>query len=145
MARTLNRLSAFKVEKAKEPGMYGDGGGLWGADAAGIASVRQGPTQVTGRLPPEIIQRIVRRTFPRFRLCYERALLKSPKLAEKITVRFVIDASGDVTSTNVQQSSGKDPELEECVGRAFASLKFPRPEGGGSVVVTYPIIFSPGS
>ena len=29
MARTLNRLSAFKVEKAKEPGMYGDGGGLY--------------------------------------------------------------------------------------------------------------------
>jgi integrase len=29
MARTLNRLSAFKVEKAKEPGMYADGGGLY--------------------------------------------------------------------------------------------------------------------
>src|SRR5215471_16676445 len=29
MARTLNRLSAFKVAKAKEPGMYGDGGGLY--------------------------------------------------------------------------------------------------------------------
>jgi integrase len=29
MARTLNRLSAFKVEKAKEPGMHADGGGLY--------------------------------------------------------------------------------------------------------------------
>jgi integrase len=29
MARTLNRLSAFKVEKAKEPGLYADGGGLY--------------------------------------------------------------------------------------------------------------------
>src|SRR5262249_14703705 len=27
--RTLNRLSAVKVEKAKEPGMYCDGGGLY--------------------------------------------------------------------------------------------------------------------
>jgi integrase len=29
MARTLNRLSAFKVDKAKKPGMYADGGGLY--------------------------------------------------------------------------------------------------------------------
>jgi integrase len=29
MARTLNRLSAFKVEKAKQSGMYADGGGLY--------------------------------------------------------------------------------------------------------------------
>src|SRR5262245_33487218 len=29
MTRTLNRLSAFKVEKAKAPGMYADGGGLY--------------------------------------------------------------------------------------------------------------------
>src|SRR5262245_3612454 len=29
MTRTLNRLSAVKVEKAKDPGMYCDGGGLY--------------------------------------------------------------------------------------------------------------------
>src|SRR5262249_42602427 len=29
MARTLNRLSTLKVEKAKRPGMYADGGGLY--------------------------------------------------------------------------------------------------------------------
>jgi integrase len=29
MARTMNRLTALKVEKAKEPGMFADGGGLY--------------------------------------------------------------------------------------------------------------------
>src|SRR5215468_284540 len=29
MARTLNRLSTFQVEKKKQPGMYADGGGLY--------------------------------------------------------------------------------------------------------------------
>jgi integrase len=29
MARAIGRLTALKVEKAKEPGMYGDGGGLY--------------------------------------------------------------------------------------------------------------------
>ena len=29
MARAIGRLTALKVEKAKEPGMYADGGGLY--------------------------------------------------------------------------------------------------------------------
>src|SRR5262249_8577713 len=29
MSRTLNRLSALKVERTKQPGMYADGGGLY--------------------------------------------------------------------------------------------------------------------
>jgi integrase len=29
MARTIGKLTALKVAKAKKPGMYGDGGGLW--------------------------------------------------------------------------------------------------------------------
>jgi hypothetical protein len=29
MARTIGKLTALKVGKAKEPGMYGDGGGLY--------------------------------------------------------------------------------------------------------------------
>src|SRR5271169_1179515 len=29
MPRAIGRLTALKVEKAKEPGMYGDGGGLY--------------------------------------------------------------------------------------------------------------------
>ena len=29
MARTIGKLTALKVDKAKQPGMYGDGGGLY--------------------------------------------------------------------------------------------------------------------
>ena len=29
MARTIGRLTALKVDKAKRPGMYADGGGLY--------------------------------------------------------------------------------------------------------------------
>ena len=41
----------------------------------------QGATQVNGRLPPEVIQRIVRQNFGRFRLCYENGLRNNPNLA----------------------------------------------------------------
>jgi hypothetical protein len=29
MARTIGKLMALKVDKANQPGMYGDGGGLY--------------------------------------------------------------------------------------------------------------------
>jgi hypothetical protein len=29
MARASNKLTAVKIAKLKEPGRYGDGGGLW--------------------------------------------------------------------------------------------------------------------
>ncbi len=31
-----------------------------------------------------------------------------------------------------------------CVTRAFRALRFPEPEGGASVAVVYPMMFSPG-
>ena len=54
----------------------------------------EGATQVNGRLPPEVIQRIVRQNFGRFRLCYENGLRNNPNLQGRVTVKFVIDRSG---------------------------------------------------
>jgi hypothetical protein len=38
-----------------------------------------------------------------------------------------------------------DPQVSACVVSKFAELKFPPPQGGGSVTVVYPINFSVGS
>ena len=51
-------------------------------------SLREGAVQVNGRLPPEVIQRIVRQNFGRFRLCYEDGLKSNPELAGRVTVKF---------------------------------------------------------
>src|SRR5262249_37300578 len=48
--------------------------------SGGGATMRQGPTTVTGNLPPEVVQRIVRQNFGRFRLCYENGLRNNPTL-----------------------------------------------------------------
>ncbi len=45
---------------------------------------------VSGRLPPEVIQRIARRQFGRARLCYENGLRRNPALTGRVVVRFVI-------------------------------------------------------
>ncbi|NUO54512.1 MAG: AgmX/PglI C-terminal domain-containing protein [Polyangiaceae bacterium] len=97
-------------------------------------------THVSGRLPPETVQRIVRQSFGRFRACYADELVKNPTLVARVEMRFVIDRSGFVASA---RGSGNGPErLTQCVTRAFYSLAFPQPEGG-AVNVTYPIAFSP--
>ncbi len=40
----------------------------------------EGPTKVNGHIPAEVIQRIVRQNFGRFRLCYEDGLRTNPGL-----------------------------------------------------------------
>ncbi len=125
-------------------GQGGFGKGKLGGSAKGKPpSVRVGATNISGSLPPEVVQRIVRQNFGRFRLCYEDGLRKDPALAGKVTVTFVIAADGSVSSA---AASGDLPDtaVRSCVARSFNTLSFPRPEKGGVVKVSYPIIFSPG-
>ena len=98
-------------------------------------------TVVVGRLPPEVVRRIVRGNFPRLRACYEAGLRKDPGLAGKVAVKFVIDTTGAVvTVTEVPGATLTDAVARACVVAVFKTLSFPEPEGG-NVNVTYPIEF----
>jgi hypothetical protein len=95
-----------------------------------------------GRIPPQVVQRIVRQNFGRFRLCYQQGLAQNPSLEGRIPVRFVIGRDGAVS--NVSALGGfPDSKVQSCVQSAFYGLSFPAPEGG-VVKVTYPLMFSPG-
>ncbi|MCS6899615.1 MAG: AgmX/PglI C-terminal domain-containing protein [Myxococcales bacterium] len=123
---------------------FGSGHGrLGGEHKAKPPQVRMGATTVSGRLPPEVIQRIVRQSFGRFRLCYENGLRSNPNLQGRVSVRFVIDRSGAVSSVGNGGSDLPDSSVVSCVIRSFSGLSFPQPEGG-IVTVVYPISFSPG-
>jgi hypothetical protein len=122
---------------------FGSGNGrLGGAHRAKPATVKMGAGTVAGRLPREVIQRIVRQNFGRFRLCYENGLRKDPTLAGKVSVSFEITRGGE-TSKIAATSDMKDKTVVACVQKGFAGLSFPQPEGD-VVKVTYPIMFSPG-
>jgi hypothetical protein len=126
-------------------GTGGGGGGsgrLGGAHREKPPQVRMGATSVSGRLPPEVIQRIVRQNFGRFRLCYENALRNTPTLEGSVTVSFTIKEDGSVDDV-AGKGDIPDSGVVSCVTRAFNGLSFPQPEGG-VVRVTYPIKFSPG-
>jgi hypothetical protein len=118
-------------------------GRLGGGHQVRAPRIREGATQVNGRLPPEVIQRIVRQNFGRFRLCYENGMRNNPNLQGRVTVKFIIDRSGAVSTTADGGSDIPDQGVVQCVVRGFGNLSFPQPEGG-MVTVVYPIMFNPG-
>lgn len=124
---------------------FGAGNGrLAGSHRAVSPQVRAGATTVSGRLPPEVIQRIVRQNFGRFRLCYERGLAENPSLAGRVSVRFVIGRDGTVASAESTSAELPDERVRACVTSSFHGLSFPPPEGDAPVVVHVPILFEPG-
>lgn len=118
-------------------------GRLGGGHQVKAPRIREGATSVNGRLPPEVIQRIVRQNFGRFRLCYENGMRNNPNLQGRVTVKFVIDRGGAVGMTADGGSDLPDQGVVQCVVRGFGNLSFPQPEGG-MVTVVYPIMFNPG-
>jgi len=124
---------------------FGSGAGrIGGGHATRAPQIRAGATQVSGRMPPEVIQRIVRQNFGRMRMCYEAGLQRDPNLQGTVVIRFVIDRQGNVPSASAGAGTDlRDPAVVSCVTRAMSNLSFPQPEGG-LVTVNYPIRFSDG-
>lgn len=128
---------------------YGNGKDGWGGSVGRrgnehqtkVPTVRPGETIASGRLPKEVIQRIVRQNYGRFRACYEIGLRTNPNLEGRVTARFVIGRDGAVSNVS---SSGDLPDaaVKSCVASAFYGLSFPTPDNG-IVTVSYPIMLTP--
>jgi hypothetical protein len=124
------------------PGGFGHGHGHVGGTHVPHANApREGNPEINGRIPREVIQRIVRQNFGRFRLCYAEGLRVDPNLAGRVQVKFVIDRSGGVGLAQDAGGSELPQNVVQCVVRGFSNLSFPAPEGG-IVTVQYPITFS---
>ena len=96
---------------------------------------------MSGALPPEVVQRIIRYNAGRLRMCYESGLRHNPSLQGSVRVRFLIGSNGRVSSVS---AGGDLPDagVVSCVQRSFYSLSFPRPEKG-TVSVGYGVSFTP--
>jgi hypothetical protein len=106
--------------------------------------MRKGFVQVSGRLPPEVILRVVRQNADRYRLCYENGLRTHPKLAGRVAVKFEIGNDGAVKNLADGETDLPDAAVVACIHHVFVGLRFPSPEGGGTVRVIFPLRFSPG-
>ena len=111
-------------------------------DESPDASVTEEDVRVSGRLPVEVIQRVVRQHHRQFRRCYEDGLVRDPDLRGRVVVRLVIGGDGRVSTALNGGSNLPDEAVVDCVVRASRAITFPPPEGG-IVTVVYPIVFSP--
>jgi hypothetical protein len=98
---------------------------------------------VTGRMPAEAVQRVVRQHAGVLRGCYERGLFTNPTLAGRVSTKFLIDDTGAVASASNDGSDLPDPAVVACVVGAFRSMSFPAPDA--FVTVVYPVTFTPTS
>jgi hypothetical protein len=114
----------------------------WEGAAQAQSARRDPPPSATGRLPPEVIQRVIRQRMDRFRACYNDVRRTNPRLEGRVTVRFLINRDGTVATASDAGSDMRDRGVISCVLRNFYALTFPRPEGG-AVAVSFPISFSP--
>jgi hypothetical protein len=105
--------------------------------------IRVGAVDVRGALPREVVLRIVRQNFGRFRICYENGLRANPKLEGHVTTRFVINHAGEVASFDFADHTLPDLNAARCVLRSFSGLSFPQPEEG-AVIVRFQVLFAPG-
>ncbi len=117
-------------------------GRLGTSHKVGSPKVRPSGASVSGRLPAEVIQRIVRQNFGRFRSCYEGGLRTNPNLQGRVAVAFTIGRDGSVAGAQNAGSDLPDAAVVSCVTGSFRGLSFPAPEQG-IVNVTYPISFTP--
>ncbi len=106
------------------------------------ARVTAGTPTISGRLPPEVVTRILRSNQGRFRNCYENGLRTNPNLTGRVAVRFVIGRDGGVAMVQNAGSDLPDGSVVSCVMRAVNGLSFPQP-AGGIVAVSHTLRFSP--
>ncbi len=124
-------------------GAYGNGVGVLGGKKSVDVGITSSEPMVMGSLDKELIRQVIHRNRSQIRYCYEQQLTRAPKLNGKVAVKFVITATGSVASSSVAQATTNNAELETCVAGRVRTWMFPKPKGGGVVIVTYPFIFKP--
>lgn len=120
---------------------YGEGAARLGAKKERDINISAGNAIIEGSLDKELIRRVIKSHIAQIRYCYERELQASPGLFGKVSTQFVISAQGRVQQANVQQTTLNNAKVERCVLSKIKTWRFPKPKGGGIVIVKYPFIF----
>jgi hypothetical protein len=124
---------------------YGRGSGAgFGGRGKRVPQVRVAKAAVKGAMDKDIIRRIVRAHINEVRYCYNQGLTKNPNLEGRVKVQFTIGPTGQVPVAVVSEKTISDNNVAQCIAKAVKRWKFPRPQAGGNVVVTYPFVLQPG-
>lgn len=126
-------------------GTKGKGGGQAGygqislVGSAGTAPIPLGREAIIGGgLDRDLIADVINRNLGQIRFCYEQGLQGDPALAGRVAVDFTIGGQGQVKIANVGSTTLNSKLVEDCILLRLKTWKFPLPEGGTDVKVSYP-------
>lgn len=136
------------VQGAGGVGTKGKGGGSAGygslslVGASGSAPIPLGAEATVAKgLDKDQIAAVINRNMAQARFCYEQGLQSDPSLKGRVAVAFDIGPTGLVQAASLESSTLGSKIVEECLVMRLKSWKFPRPEGGAIVKVSYPFMF----
>jgi hypothetical protein len=142
-ASSLDALDAGAVHEGSDPQAAAVALAKgFGAITMVDASTPDPQAQVHPRLPPVVIQQVIRAHFAAFRHCYEDGQGRNPRLAGMVSTKIVIGRDGAVSDATLVTTTMPDPKAVDCIVDGYRSLHFPAPTGG-VVTVVYPIQFNP--
>jgi TonB family protein len=122
-------------------GGYGSNAGVLGNKKSVDIGITSSEPMVVGALDKELIRKVIHANRGQVKFCYESQLNRFPKLEGKVAIKFIISPEGTVKQSSVAQTTVDNAELEACVAGRVRTWIFPKPRGGGMVMVTYPFIF----
>ncbi|WP_373999359.1 AgmX/PglI C-terminal domain-containing protein [Bdellovibrio bacteriovorus] len=111
-----------------------------GTGSAGVGLIEE-EGEITGGLDREVIAQYIKSKLGQILYCYERQLSANPDLFGKVAVKFTIGPSGAVEQQLIGDTTLKNATVEGCILNRVAAWKFPNPQGGTRVLVTYPFLF----
>ena len=107
----------------------------------GIRSVPLGKEAIiNGGLDKDLIGAVIQKNMGQIRFCYERGLQSDPKLKGRVAVNFTIAGNGRVKVAGLHNTTLHSKLVEDCILMRLKSWKFPLPEGGSEVRVSYPFM-----
>ena len=120
---------------------YGSDKGSIGNKTDTDINIAEASPVVQGSLDPALIKKVIQENRNAIRYCYERELQVKKDLSGTIRTQFIISAEGTVTTSMVKDSTMKNPNVENCITGKIRGFIFPKPKGGGIVIVNYPFAF----
>jgi hypothetical protein len=132
-AGSLNGFASGKGATVGGAGSFGGKGfsmNLGGDEAEAI-----------GGLDKSLIAAVVQANIGQIKHCYERQLIVDPNVFGKVVAQWTINKDGLVSTSSVKKTTMNNASVENCIVGKIKTWEFPKPKGGGQVVVSYPFLF----
>lgn len=93
------------------------------------------------------IKKVLDETADKFRICYDRKVMKQRDFALTTQLRMLIEANGVVSRAEIKptNNSVRDEDVEACLIDVARRTRFPAVEKGGAVNVTLPFDYHPSA